>query len=99
MKQRQRMNKGSMTGRMLLVIASIADENGEFSLQDAISAVERAYPSMATLYSSPIGNLITGLRRQGYTEHAEGYARYRLPWSTLDFMEANGFPMERLVSL
>ena len=88
-----------MTGRLLLVIASIADENGEFSKQDAVAAINKAYPDLSKLYSSTIDNQVNDLRTRGYTEYAEGHGRHRIPWSTLDFMEANGFPMERLVSL
>lgn len=95
MKHRTRINKGSMTGRFLLVIASIADENGEYNVKDAVKAIDKEYPALRTLYSTSTTQLVSLLVQQGYTEMVWS-GRHRMPFATLDLMEANGFPMERL---
>lgn len=95
MRNRQRMHKRSMTGHLLLVIAKIADENGEFNPHDAVKKIEETYPSIRDLYATSVENMVSNLITRRYTEWVS-YNRHRIPFSTLDFMEVNGFSMERM---
>lgn len=84
-----------MTGRILLVLATIADESGEFGIDDGVSAVKKQYPDITRIYSTSIAHQIHNIHTVGYMDRVD-FNRYRIPFSTLDFMESQGFSLERM---
>lgn len=96
MNNARRLNRNAMTGRILLLIASIADENGEFAIKDAVNLINEEFPQMRNLYATPICLQVGQLADRGLTERTGVWGLHRLLFSTLDMMEASGFSLQRI---
>jgi len=86
---KNKMHQGCMIIRILGVCASMATENGLFSVYEAKKRMRAEYPQFFKMYSSKLANHLAAAKHRGlleevFVEGLRATGLYRIPDSTIE---------------